>query len=929
MIRKLANFITKYAWPIFIVIILITIFAGMQIRNLKIEDDIIKYMPKDDPEIKFYSEVIVDKFGGSEENMCIITLEYEDLFTMENLKRVKSIINKLEEAPFIKSVTSFLNMPKIMATEEGIEVKDLVEVFPENDQDAKELKKSLLNDELVRGKFISENGNVTLIMTEVKSGIEGKELKKDLENIIEPLKGDTLKVYYLGMPLITAEIAEYSSKTMRLGFISAIAVLLTLYFCFRSLRGVFLPLIVSLFASIWVLGFVALSGKSVTMIASIIPVVMISLATAYGIHFINRYYEERHNVGLKNSVDMAIHDTTTPILMSALTTMAGFSSLAAAVLRPMTEFAFFSALGIFFAFVLAIFFLGSFLTIFPPRKIHGKFSYEANDIISKLLKLISRSILKEKKVILIILLTLVIVSLSFGLKVRPESSIESKLGEENEIVKSINYFKENFGGMDSLYIYVKANDIKNPYILREIKKVEDYSKQIPGLSEPFSIADFVIQLNDAMENKKIIPASPEKIDNLWFFVRDNSYITSMIGENDEDTLINTKTKAMGFHSLDQSIDKMQEFIENIPKKVKKVDLSTIKEEDKTNYYSHLAEEIISSLETKGIAINNQVEYKEELIRIAAKPNSDYNKDNQEFIREILKISSLEIEDLDISPEKLAPILTSYIKDKKSVDSFTNELEERLELSEDDAIYLQEVLEDSQIIAQKREKVKFAQLETEKLLGKKLNNEEKDVLWYLMDEAIYVPDDKGDIDISFRLTGTPVITDRVNNSLFRGQIKSIIIAFLAVFLLLVLQFKSFLLGLFGIIPITLTTLTSFGIMGILNIDLNVATIGVASIAIGAGIDYTIHYISRYKAELTRRSKTAAMNITLAGTGRAIIFNSISVAAGFFMLNFSEIKMIGTFGSLIGSIMLISVVYALLLLPILLNSIKLKEEEKNEI
>jgi len=102
--------------------------------------------------------------------------------------------------------------------------------------------------------------------------------------------------------------------------------------------------------------------------------------------------------------------------------------------------------------------------------------------------------------------------------------------------------------------------------------------------------------------------------------------------------------------------------------------------------------------------------------------------------------------------------------------------------------------------------------------------------------------------------------------------------------------------------------------------------VASIAIGAGIDYTIHYISRYKNQLRRGSKTQAMKITLTGTGRAIVFNSISVAAGVFVLGFSEMGMIAIFGKLIGSVMLLSVIYTLTLLPILLNSIKLKEEEK---
>jgi len=927
MMKKVANFITKYAKSIFIVLILLTIFAAMQVKNLKIEDDITKYISEDDPDIKFYSEVI-EKFGGSQMNVSMISLEYEDLFTLENLERIKNITEQLEKAPFVKSVNSFLNMPKIITTDVGLEVKDLVEVFPENDEDAKELKLSLLTDNLVKGKFISEDGNVALLMVETEKDIEDEKLKVELENIIESLKGQTLQVHYFGMPFIMAEVSKSSWGTMRLGIIAAITVLLILYFCFRSFRGVFLPLAVALLSSFWVMGFVASTGRSVTMMISAIPVLMISLATAYGIHFISRYYEERHNLNPIKAVNITIRDIFTPILMSALTTMAGFLSLTAAIVRPMTEFGFFATMGIFFAFVLATFLLGSFFTIFPPKKIHEKFSHESNDVVTRLLRLLSQLILKEKKIVLIAVLIIVTISVAFSTRVKTESSIESRMGAGSEIVKIMNYFNEKFGGTDFLYVYTEANNVKDPYVLRQMKKIGDYSKQFDTFGESSSITDFLTQLNDAMENKNIIPANEQKIENLWFFAGDNEYISTMIGENNEDTLLQISTKEMTSSSLDYAITEMYEFIEKIPKKVRTIGFSEIEEEGKLAYYQNLAEEIISSLTAKNIKIENSEILKEELIKIAGTPSSEFEKDTKEFVEEILKVSSLEIEDLGIASTDLFPILANYTKEKRSQDDLLTELMVNLKLSEDDAIYLQEGLEVSKKIVQDREKVRFAQSETGRLIGKNLTDEEKDILWYLMDEEIYVPDDNGDTKVSFTLTGIPVISDKINTSLFRGQIKSMIAAFIAVSIMLVLQFGSLILGWFAMIPITLTIVTAFGTMGLLNIDLNIGTIMVASIAIGAGIDYTIHYISRYKNELKRKSKIEAMKITLTGTGRAIVFNSVSVAAGVFVLGFSEIKMMAVFGKLIGSVMLLSVVYTLTLLPILLNSIKLKEEVKKK-
>ncbi|GAJ12376.1 unnamed protein product, partial [marine sediment metagenome] len=219
-----------------------------------------------------------------------------------------------------------------------------------------------------------------------------------------------------------------------------------------------------------------------------------------------------------------------------------------------------------------------------------------------------------------------------------------------------------------------------------------------------------------------------------------------------------------------------------------------------------------------------------------------------FISEILSLSSLEIEDLGLTKEEISPLLSSYIQNKQSVVFFIDELINQTDLSEDDALYLQEILEDSRNMAREREKIKVTQLMAENFLGDQLSDEDKDILWYLTDDVTYVPDSKGNIEISFRLSGTPVITDRLNSSLFRGQIRSIILAFLMVFAMLAIQFKSFKIGFYSIIPLVLTVITAGGVMGVFHIPLNVSTMMVASIAIGAGIDYTIHFVSRYKNEL---------------------------------------------------------------------------------
>jgi predicted RND superfamily exporter protein len=381
-------------------------------------------------------------------------------------------------------------------------------------------------------------------------------------------------------------------------------------------------------------------------------------------------------------------------------------------------------------------------------------------------------------------------------------------------------------------------------------------------------------------------------------------------------------------NTEQSIQKVKRFIQQIPKTVKEIDMSQLSPEEREQYYPYIAEDIISSWQANGIDFNQTPieELKEELIHIASMADTEFVRPGEDFIEEVISLSSLELEDFGITAAEIEPAIVNYLQSNLDGSLFIEDVTDQMNISEYDAEYLQNVIDSSIAIATEREKIQYAQEQIANISDLQLTQDDANYLWYLTDDYVYVPADEGEVSFSYRLTGIPVITNEVNKSIYDGQIKSMLTAFLVVFILLIVQFRSLLTGIVGIVPILLTIITAFGIMGIANISLNIGTMMVASIAIGAGIDYTIHFINRYKHEFTKNTEPVkAITMTLTGTGRAILFNSISVAAGCFVLAFSEIKMISEFAILIGSVMLISVVYTLLFLPILLHFIKFKEEK----
>jgi predicted RND superfamily exporter protein len=144
-----------------------------------------------------------------------------------------------------------------------------------------------------------------------------------------------------------------------------------------------------------------------------------------------------------------------------------------------------------------------------------------------------------------------------------------------------------------------------------------------------------------------------------------------------------------------------------------------------------------------------------------------------------------------------------------------------------------------------------------------------------------------------------------------------VAYVLVFFLLSFRFRSLTGGLISLAPITATILFNFILMAILNVPLDAVTVLIGSVAVGIGIDYTIHFLTRFQREFEGdRSPQEALHITLQTAGRAILINAASVMTGFLVLVFGNIVPMQRFGYLIAVTMVTSALGAITLLPALI-------------
>ena len=174
------------------------------------------------------------------------------------------------------------------------------------------------------------------------------------------------------------------------------------------------------------------------------------------------------------------------------------------------------------------------------------------------------------------------------------------------------------------------------------------------------------------------------------------------------------------------------------------------------------------------------------------------------------------------------------------------------------------------------------------------------------------------DCEIEITGMPFVDVTMDRSLINSQFGSLSIAIIMVIIFVGLILRSLKTGIFATIPIIAAIIILFGVMGFSGIPLNVATVLVASVALGIGIDYSIHVISnvKYLMKTHEDDMGHALEETILISGKAIVINVISVSAGFLILLFSEMVPLQYFGFLVALSMIGSGVGSLTLLPVIL-------------
>jgi uncharacterized protein len=173
------------------------------------------------------------------------------------------------------------------------------------------------------------------------------------------------------------------------------------------------------------------------------------------------------------------------------------------------------------------------------------------------------------------------------------------------------------------------------------------------------------------------------------------------------------------------------------------------------------------------------------------------------------------------------------------------------------------------------------------------------------------------DLHVRMVGATTLMHHMFSRMTTSQLIGLGTTVAAVTILVSLLMGSIVAGLIAAIPLVLTVTFSMGIMAYTGAPLDMMTLMVAVVAVGIGVDYSIHFISRFRNEYREHGDAErSLQATIRHTGRGITYNALTVALGFFILIFASFKGIRMFGMQIALTMAVSALSAISIIPAIL-------------
>jgi len=564
--------ITDFSKITLLFLSILVIFSLYQSKNFNLDASSDALLLEGDPDLKYLREV--NQTYGAKDFLVLTYAPVSSFVEKETILNLQLLKSKIEKLTWVDSVITVIDVPLLKSTDEGLmerlkNYKTLA--YPEIDR--KRGFDEIINSPIYKNYVISEDGKTSGIVVYLKkderlaeyikvkdkyfyqnieSGLSKEEkinykkfIKeyeeyKNLYNIrnhqnIAEIRdviskyGESAKIHLGGIPMIADDMMGYiKNDIVVFGIGVFIFIVLTLWFIFRKLKWVIMPLLGCATSVILMIGILGFIGWKVTVISSNFIALMLILNMAMNIHVTVRFLQLKKEVpqlSKSETVFEASKKMMLPILYTVLTTICAFLSLVFSGIKPIIDFGWMMTLGLIVSLLVTFLLLPSLINLLSSENEMDIKDTEKSLITSLLASFTkNNSILIFGSTILIIILSVVGI---FRLEV--ENSFINYFDKETEIYKGMKKIDDNLGGTTPLNIILKfptkskeneieedefeeweeeeTNEDKSKYWftrdkMDKIIKVHDYLDSLPEVGKVLSFGS-ILRVAEDLNNKKL------------------------------------------------------------------------------------------------------------------------------------------------------------------------------------------------------------------------------------------------------------------------------------------------------------------------------------------------------------------------------------------------------------------------------------------
>ena len=513
----------KYRRPLLVVLIGLTIIFTFFLFRLNINFSFESFYAKGDPEFQYYEghSMLFD-----EEQNYMICIGFKgpqaDIFDAGFLQRADSLFKVIGSLPRIDSLLVGTQFGELKRT--GLRYRLRPYLQFRDQAAADKSRERLAKDTAMIGNFMSKDLQYIYGYFFIDPEIFDKP-ERDLLNtrIDEILQACGYEYVVTGIPYIrTQYIRKIGSELLVFISLSALLISSVLFFTYRNVWGVVIPLLAVIAALIWVLGLMGATNESINLISNLLIPITFVVGVSDVVHLMTKYISEvKQGAERMEAVKTTLKEIGLAILLTSITTAIGFASLMVSKLPPIRSFGFYAAIGVMCTYIIAIVIIPSALLAIPKEGFTSSRAMGNHRFWDRLLLGIYDLTLRKPRQIAGISAVVLSTCIFFIFQIPTDTFLIEDLGESDPVRQDMTFFEENSYGIRPFEMGIHAQEghlLTERAVLIELKKIQDFIRQQAKFGPFISLVTFVEQANyiNHFNRKRYlnIPEDQEEIDEL-------------------------------------------------------------------------------------------------------------------------------------------------------------------------------------------------------------------------------------------------------------------------------------------------------------------------------------------------------------------------------------------------------------------------------